>query len=338
MPPGLVIELPTGKNDFYFLDVIKFLKLRFGKEDWSSRRVQLKFVKDSGGYQYWRKSVSGAWEGFSLGKSALLESLAAFVIKNCGIRNSFSLTITTRADIPQDNLCPEIIPDGTKPQQCVTGELNTADFYNRTHNEPMFQAHYDPNTKQVKETEEKETNMFNVDTQNLKAKFFRQPKNVVIDGMTGKLGIQTDNGVYTLQDGKLTTSMFNMSLAIPAFAMRKPFSAIKAGDILVGEESDSLGFVILKGEDKVQVLDTDGKLTQQTEINTGMGSSGVFVVESFSMGSEGGMNPGLMMALAMGGDDKDMKGILPFMLMQGGMGGEGNQMAQTMMMMSMFGK
>lgn len=185
-------------------------------------------------------------------------------------------------------------------------------------------------------------------------RMFRKADGIVWDLMTGKVGVQTSDGIATIEgegdDARITVNvMDDFGIALPAFAQSTPPEAIKVGDIIYRGKRDNVSFVIEKKENgKFRVMNADGTSTTWTAPKVSMlgFDSGVMVLRSLvSMLPNG--NDGLgqmqgnllpMIMMAGGPDGLDMEKILPLMLMtQSGAasGGMGNMM-QTMLMMQMF--
>jgi len=192
-------------------------------------------------------------------------------------------------------------------------------------------------------------------------RMFRRVDNAVWDLQTGKIGIQTADGIVTLEtsqpvdgaDVEYSISiniMDDFGMAIPAFAQSTPIESINNGD-LIYSTSKVLGYVIKKTGSSFRVLKLDGQQTTWTPPKVTMiglsDSSGVLILRSLFNtipGGETGMAglQGMLMPLMMlGGDNLDLESILPMILMsQNGMmggtsGGNGN-MLQTMMLMNMM--
>lgn len=203
-------------------------------------------------------------------------------------------------------------------------------------------------------------------------RMFRKADGVVWDLMSGKIGVQSTEGIVTLE-GEGDNARVNINLldefgvALPAFAQSTPVDQIAVGDIIYTGKRDTVRFVIGVVESKpaakttkastatvseikkFRVMSVDGNITTWAPPKaTILGfDSGVMVLRSLmSMlpnGNQGlsQMQGMLMPMLMMGGGelDGDMEKMLPLMLMsQNGSdtSGMGNMM-QMFMMMKMFG-
>lgn len=199
-------------------------------------------------------------------------------------------------------------------------------------------------------------------------RFMRKAPNVVWDLMTGKIGVQTADGIATLEgEGDDATININLidefGMGIPAFAQSTPVDAVKPGDIIYFGASDRPGWVIEKktsdkGAVSFMLLKVDGQRTSWKPPKVtliGM-DSGVMVLRSlmgFLPGGQGGLAglQGMLLPMMMmnGGKlDGDMENMLPMMLMtqiQAGTTTDGQaaqnpmaQMMSTMMMMKFMNK
>ena len=179
-------------------------------------------------------------------------------------------------------------------------------------------------------------------------KMFRKADGVVWDLMSGKIGIQTDDGIVTLEgegeDARVNVNMMDeFGLALPAFAQSTPVDQIKVGDIIYRGKRDNIAFVIglIEGPKltaaqkkaggtepavkKFRIMTVDGAAQTWTPPKVSMlgFESGVMVLRSLmSMlpnGDKGlaGMQGMLMPLLVMGGGDlgEDTDGLMQMMLM-----------------------
>lgn len=86
-------------------------------------------------------------------------------------------------------------------------------------------------------------------------RMFRKADGVVWDLMSGKIGIQTDDGIVTL-DGEGDDAQVNLNLfddfgfALPAFAQSTPVANVQVGDIIYRGTRNNVAWVISKNEDK----------------------------------------------------------------------------------------
>src|SRR5579859_987080 len=163
------------------------------------------------------------------------------------------------------------------------------------------------------------------------SKLVRKVENLVWDVMSGKLGIQGLDGIYTLESsGEGTNLVHNVSLnpfdtfgmRIPAFAVNTPNADIEIGDIIVGAK-EVLGWVVKKNAASLQILKKDGQITQYSAVKTQIfGTNGYMVVKSLQgLLGQGGANDlqSNLMPLLLLGDDAgvNVEKILPLMLLQG---------------------
>lgn len=190
------------------------------------------------------------------------------------------------------------------------------------------------------------------------SKMFRKADGVVWDLMSGKIGVQTDDGIATLEgegdDARVSVNMFDeFGIALPAFAQSTPIASVKAGDIIYRGSKGNIAWVIEvkgAGTDKVtfRVMKPNGEIASFNPPKLSMLGldSGVMVLRSLmSMlptGDKGlaGMQGMLMPLMLMGGaDDGMLDKMMPMLLMGqmggGDAGGMGNMM-QMMLFMSMM--
>lgn len=191
-------------------------------------------------------------------------------------------------------------------------------------------------------------------------RMFRKADGVVWDLMTGKIGIQTNEGIVTLE-GEGDSAFINQNLfdefgmILPAFAQSIPVSDVKAGDIIYRGSSNNVAWVISKNEDdKFKLMKPNGETTGWTPPKVHMlgFETGVMVLRSLvSMLPNGDKDVGTMqnmlMPLMMMDSDNMFGGsgvmdkMMPFMLMQmmNGSGGMNNMnMFMPLMMMQMMKK
>lgn len=188
-------------------------------------------------------------------------------------------------------------------------------------------------------------------------RMFRKADGVVWDLMTGKIGVQTDEGIVTLEgtgeDAQVNVNLFDdFGFALPAFAQATPKNGVQVGDIIYRGARNNIAWVIEKKEDgdkvRFKLMKPNGETANWNPPKVSlMGfESGVMVLRSLmSMLPNGqqdlGQMQGMLMPLMMmGGLDGDMTDkMMPLMLMQmtsgQGANGMGNMM-QMMMFMSMM--
>lgn len=172
-------------------------------------------------------------------------------------------------------------------------------------------------------------NLFN--NQGIAKRMFRKVEGLVWDLMSGKIGIQGRDGIYTLETtGEGAAARHNISLnpidgfgmSIPAFAINTPNAQVEVGDIIVGSKG-ILGYVTKKNEASLKILKQDGQETTYTPVKTQVfGVDGYMVVKSLTglLGAEGaaGLQGSLLPLLMLGGDSGlDLDNILPLLLLQG---------------------
>lgn len=201
-------------------------------------------------------------------------------------------------------------------------------------------------------------NLFNAQSKFMD-RLFRKVDGLVWDVTTGKLGVDSPDGVYTLEttaaipasEGQVAVpASYNISvnpfdgfgLPIPAFASNTSFEQINAGDLIVGAKG-ILGWVIDKKVSSLVLLDKDGMQKQYNPPKVAIiGQDGCLVVKSLTglLGNgAAGLQSSLLPLLMMGeGSNLDLEKMIPLMLFtQQGQGSEGtNSLAQMMPMMLMM--
>lgn len=181
-----------------------------------------------------------------------------------------------------------------------------------------------------------------MNTSKLTDMMFRKVDNVVYDLMSGAIAIKKDSGLvsYNTKTEELETNPIdNLGFTIPAFAILTPIAQVSEGDLIVSAKG-AVGFVTLAVDGKFEVVTTEGFATDykpQTIKLFGQGASLQVVKSLFNFGDnkDSAMNPLMLMALM--GDGKDMKSMLPFLLM-GGSGLSGGSMNPLMLMALMGDK
>lgn len=201
---------------------------------------------------------------------------------------------------------------------------------------------------------QKENNMFKDMAAKMMGRMFRRVDNAVWDMMTGKIGIQTDDGIATIEgvgdDAQVAINIIeNFGMPLPAFAQSTPVDAIKEGDFIYNG-TKPLGWIVEKKEKSFRILKPDGTRTTWTPpkvsmIGFDLGAGGPLVLRSLFNTLPGGesglagLQGNLLPLMMMGGDNLDLESMLPMLLMGqmngGATGGMGNMM-QTMMMMNMM--
>lgn len=210
-------------------------------------------------------------------------------------------------------------------------------------------------------TGHKETSMNFPGADKMLSRMFRRADGVVWDLMTGKIGVQTDEGIATLE-GVGEEAQVNLNLlddfgmALPAFAQATPKNGVQVGDIIYRGARNNIAWVIEKKEDgdkvRFKLMKPNGETASWNPPKVSlMGfESGVMVLRSLVSMLPGGqgdltsMQGMLMPMMLMGGMDGNsdvMDKMMPLLLMQM-MGGQGAQaggmgnMMQMMMLMSMM--
>lgn len=187
-------------------------------------------------------------------------------------------------------------------------------------------------------------------------RLFRRADGVVWDLMSGKIGVQTDEGIATLdgtgEDARVNINiMDDFGVALPAFAQSTPLAAVNVGDIIYRGARNNIAWIIAKNEDKgtFKLIKPNGETTSWAPPKTTMFGldSGVMVLRSLAAMLPNGdkglgqmqnmLLPMMMMGGDMGGDG--LEKLMPIMLMSqmnSGTGGDASGMMQTMLMMSML--
>ena len=187
---------------------------------------------------------------------------------------------------------------------------------------------------------------------------FKIVDDVVIDFTNNKVGIRTKaNDILTcspvysdpvpvaegepaqpqsIVDWELSQNIFGeMGFDIPAFAQARSFNDVKLGDIILDAAGKTFGWVIEKKVKSLLVKRPSGTSTTYTAPNVAMMGTGAptYMVISSMMGGEMGTMLPMIMMMKEGG--KDLKKMLPFMMMANqGQGAAGlNAMMPIMMMM-----
>lgn len=186
-------------------------------------------------------------------------------------------------------------------------------------------------------------------------RMFRKADGVVWDLMSGKIGVQTEDGIATLEgegdDARVSVNLFDdFGVALPAFAQSTPVASVKVGDIIYSGKTRVTWVIGVNANGTFKVMKPNGETTtwNPPKVNMLGFESGVMVLRSLMTmlpgGDKGlsGMQNMLMPMLMMGGDSSDMlEKMLPLMLM-GQMNGTGTDsggmgnMMQTMMMLQMM--
>lgn len=212
----------------------------------------------------------------------------------------------------------------------------------------------------------------NFDTDKLMGRFFRPVDGVVWDLMSGKVGVETGEGIMSLEatpseDGSTTeyglvVNVFDQfGMGVPAFAQNTPIADVNEGD-LVYNKSGAFGWVTAKKDKSFSVLKLDGTISNwqppKVPVLGFEGAHGVMVIRSLlnilPTGNSGlSSMQGMLMPMMMMGGGGDLSQLMPMMLMSQmgatGVEADGSEsanplggmnmgsMMQTMMMMKMMG-
>lgn len=172
-----------------------------------------------------------------------------------------------------------------------------------------------------------------INTNSMRDSFFREVKNVAIDIQSGKFGVISNDGISVYTDGGVSVNpITDFGVKVPAFAMRVAVSDLKAGDIIVGNETTFFKQALKEGGYEVVTLNGEVR-TVGTVTNMFFGKNSVLAVKN--MFGEG-TNP-MMMAMMMGDNKEgfDMK-TFALMSMMGNSAGNAGGMDQNMLMMLML--
>lgn len=200
-------------------------------------------------------------------------------------------------------------------------------------------------------------NMSNMFGKAFMNRMFRQVNDVVWDMITGKMGVNTKEGIMSLDDTDpdnpcVSLNMFeSFGMGVPAFAQNTPIDQVKAGDLLVGSK-EIIGWVISvnEGGKSFQMLKPSGTISKWVPPKVQMlgFDSGVMVVRSLlnliptGTGGLNQMQQMMQMMMFMGDGEVNFDKIMPMMLMSQmstapGTDASANLMTQmmpTMMMMA----
>jgi hypothetical protein len=163
-------------------------------------------------------------------------------------------------------------------------------------------------------------------------RLFRKAEGVVWDLMSGKIGVQTKEGIATIEgegeDAQIVINVMDQfGMEVPAFAQSTPIEAVKPGDIIYFGSTDRPGWVTekkvsAKGDISFILMKADGtRSTWKPPKISMLGlDSGVMVLRSLLTmlpGGAGGLTglQGMMMPMLMMGGDMDMEKMMPMMLM-----------------------
>lgn len=187
-------------------------------------------------------------------------------------------------------------------------------------------------------------------------RMFRKADGVVWDLMSGKIGIQTEDGIATLEgegdDARVSINLMDeFGVALPAFAQSTPLASVKVGDIIYSGKARVTWVIGVSDKGTFKVMKPNGESTTWNPPKVAMlgFESGVMVLRSLmSMLPNGDKGLGQMqntllpMMMMSGGDmGSGLEKMLPMMLMSqmqgtGDAGGGMGNMMQMMMLMSMM--
>ncbi len=181
-------------------------------------------------------------------------------------------------------------------------------------------------------------------------RMFRKADGVVWDLMTGKIGVQTSEGIATLEgegdDARININIMDEFAApLPAFAQSTPIDAVKAGDIIYFGKRDQVSWVLSKTDKGFKVMKPDGTISSWNPPKVSMlgFESGVMVLRSLinmlPNGDKGlGQMQSMLLPMMMLGDGGglDLEKMMPLMLMSQMNGGDGSSMGNMMQMMLMM--
>lgn len=179
------------------------------------------------------------------------------------------------------------------------------------------------NTNNLKDTK--------MNVKNIKDSFFKEINTIAIDLQSGKLGVITPEGLAVYDSGIVNVNpLTELSVKIPAFAMRVKVEELKEGDILIN--GDKVSFYKGSAEKGgYTTINVDGSVDTVGAVNNlFFGRNTVMAVRNFFSGT--GMNP-LMLALALG-DNKsgvDMK-TFALMSMMGGPSDNNNMLMMALLL------
>jgi len=199
-------------------------------------------------------------------------------------------------------------------------------------------------------------------------RLFRRADGVVWDLMTGRVGVQSKEGISTLtgegDDAEVSINMFDQfGMEVPAFAQSTPVEAVNIGDLIFFGSTEKPGWVVDKKygvkptgsttatkrktaasagvatteEDKKNVqftlMKVDGQRTTWKPPKVqllGMGGDGVMVIRSLLTMLPGGQN-------ALGGMQNNLVMMMQMSAMSGDGGGIDMESLMPIMLMSAMG-
>lgn len=165
-----------------------------------------------------------------------------------------------------------------------------------------------------------------INTKKFMNRLFRRINGLVWDVVSGSVGLQTAEGIFTVTFAEDGTPSLNVNpidglgLALPAFATQATFDEVNQGDIIVGD-AGIIGWVVSKTEAAYKVLDHNGHHKTYSPPKVAIfGTSGVLVVRnlmSLTGGAAGASNfaSNLLPLMMLGGGDEKLEKLLPLLLM-----------------------
>jgi hypothetical protein len=193
---------------------------------------------------------------------------------------------------------------------------------------------------------------------------FRRVGDSVIDLLSGKVGVQTTNGILSLEitpgtpaiPSTATTpaveateetyavvrNLFDqLATPVPAFATPVPLDKVKVGDLIVGA-TENLGWVIKVRGASLRLLDQKGNQKDHTPIKVQMIGSGaptVMVVQNlFGTAGFGDVQGALLPLLMMGGDNINTESLMQFAMFSQMAGTTGSLASSLPLLMMMSSK
>lgn len=219
---------------------------------------------------------------------------------------------------------------------------------------PKFQEDYSETI--TRKEDNKMNNVFN--SNKILDRMFRKADGVVWDMMTGKIGIQTDDGIVTLEgegdSAAIVQNLFDeFGVPLPAFAQSVPVSSVNVGDVIYRGTRNNVAWVIEKSENKnsFRLIKPNGERVSWTPPKVQMlgFDSGVMVLRSLVNMLPGGekdvnsLQSMMLPMMMMGGDmfgDNSMDKMMPLVLMQmmNTSGSMNNNFMMPFLMMQMMKK
>ena len=159
--------------------------------------------------------------------------------------------------------------------------------------------------------------------------------------MDGNVAVRNSDGEYVSinTDNEIVNYPADFTISVPIYVIKKPFSAIQAGEIL--KKDRSYVKVIGRNSDgSLKCLSFTGYTTNKKPVTDFMlGASYADVVVNIMNIQTAGINPMMLMMMNNEGSEMSSKDMLMFMMMSGGMNGNSIGMGQMnpMMLMMLMG-